>query len=308
MPLHDHLKRAISGLALLAALAAVTGADAQHRRMPVRTEEIPDTESGRPAASAERPTFKGRLMIYGPPELPLGAPPEHIKPAPKTEPVAEPAPAPEPTLAPSAAPAPVVAPPPAPVATPASTPPPIPVAAPKPAPTPPPALIAVPAPVPAPVVVVPAPAPPPPTPVAAPIIAPIAPVPMAAPAAPPRQAVALAAPSSAPAPAAPVAIEGKLIESIFFCLSPGLPQDWKRAWVEITDQGGGKEKSSKFRVSNIRDSNDEGEPLVPCNARELTGRIVSLNDKLPPDRRAWTRALLVIESDGEYELTYDYGK
>ena len=24
--------------------------------------------------------------------------------------------------------------------------------------------------------------------------------------------------------------------------------------------------------------------------------------------RAWTRALLVIESDGEYELTYDYAK
>jgi len=29
---------------------------------------------------------------------------------------------------------------------------------------------------------------------------------------------------------------------------------------------------------------------------------------VPPDRRAWTRALLVIDSDGEYELTYDYAK
>jgi len=105
-----------------------------------------------------------------------------------------------------------------------------------------------------------------------------------------------------------VAIDAKLIESIFFCLSPGLPQDWQRAWVEITDQGGGREKNSRFRVSNIRDSIDEGEPLVPCNARELTGRIVGLTDKLPPDRRAWTRALLVIDSDGEYELTYEYAK
>ena len=98
-----------------------------------------------------------------------------------------------------------------------------------------------------------------------------------------------------------------MIESIFNCLSPGLPQDWKRAWVEITDQGGGKEKDSKFRVSNVR-GNDEGEPLVPCNAQELTRRIVGLNEKLPADRRAWTRALLVIDSDGEYELTYDYTK
>ena len=105
-----------------------------------------------------------------------------------------------------------------------------------------------------------------------------------------------------------MAIEGKLIESIFNCLSPGLPPDWKRAWVEITDQGGGKEKDTKFRVSNIGHSSDEGEALVPCNASALTGSIVGLNEKLPPDRRAWTRALLVIESDGEYELSYEYAK
>ena len=100
MAVQDSMNRAISGLALLAALAAVTPADAQHRRLPVRTEEIPDTESGRPAASAEKPTFKGRLMIYGPPELPLGAPPDSIKPAPATEPVAA-EPKPEPAPAPS---------------------------------------------------------------------------------------------------------------------------------------------------------------------------------------------------------------
>ena len=105
-----------------------------------------------------------------------------------------------------------------------------------------------------------------------------------------------------------MAIESKLIESIFNCLSPGLPPDWKRAWVEITDQGAGKEKDAKFRVSNIGHVDDEGEPLVPCNAAALTGSIVGLNEKLPPDRRAWTRALLVIESDGEYELSYDYAR
>ena len=315
MASQSDMKRAIFGLVLLAACAVTTDADAQKRRLPTRAEEVPDTESGRPAASAEKPTFKGRLIIYGPPELPLGAPPEHIKPAPKIEPVAE-EPKPEPAPAPIAAPAPpVVAPLPAPVATPKPTPPPAPIAAPKPAPapTPPPAPIAAPAPVPtpppAPAVVVTVPTPPPPAPVAAPIRVAPTPAPIAAPArtpapAPPRPEVALAAPSSAPAPASPAAIEARLIESIFYCLSPGLPQDWKRAWIEITEQG----KNSIFRVSNIRDVNDAGEPLVPCNAQALTGRIVGLNEKLPPDRRAWTRALLVIDSDGEYELTYDYAK
>ncbi|MEW6691164.1 MAG: hypothetical protein AB1452_18970, partial [Pseudomonadota bacterium] len=99
----------------------------------------------------------------------------------------------------------------------------------------------------------------------------------------------------------------KLIESIFACLSPGLPQDWKKAWIEITDAGGGKEKASKFFVTNLR-GDDEGEPLVPCNAQEVTRRIVSLNEKLPPERRAWSRALLVIDSEGDYELSYEYPK
>jgi hypothetical protein len=322
--LHYLLRCAIPGLLLLAGVAATTDADAQRRRMPVRTEEVPDTESGRPAASAERPSFKGRMIIFGPQELPIGAPPEHSK-RPDAEPVAVPKPAPTPS-APVAVPAPAPTPPPAQAAVPAPAPtPPAPVAvplpaqvavpAPAPAPAPPPAaVVVVPAPTPQPAPVVVAPPTPPPAPAAAPIraapaVAPIAaPSRPAAPAAPPRQEVALAAPSSAAAPPAPMAIEAKLIESIFNCLSPGLPPDWKRAWVEIIDQGGGREKQAKFRVSNIGHASDEGEPLEPCNARALTGSIVGLNEKLPPDRRAWSRALLVIESDGEYELTYDYPK
>ena len=304
LPALHNLRSALTGLLLLSALAAVTDADAQRRRMPVRTDEVPDTESGRPAASAEKPAFKGRMIIYGPQDLPVGVPPEHTR-RPETEPVAEPKPAPTPPPPPAqiAVPTPT---PPAQIAVPTPTPPPAPVAAPKPAPTPLPVQIAVPAPTPPPASVA-API------LAAPVVAPIAapapaPARPAAPAAPPRQEVALAAPSSAAALAAPLAIDSKLIERIFNCLSPGLPPDWKRAWVEITDQGAGKEKDAKFRVSNIGHVDDEGEPLVPCNAAALTGSIVGLNEKLPPERRAWTRALLVIDSDGEYELTYDYTK
>jgi hypothetical protein len=312
---------------LIALLAMTTAGavEAQTRRMPVRTYEIPDTESGRPAASAERPTFKGRLLIYGPQTLPVTPPPEHVKkPEPEATPVAAPAPKPEPAPAPVVTP---VAPPPAPVAAPIPAPP---VQAAKPEPVPQ-APIAAPPPKPEPIA---APAPPKPVAVAAPKPEPVAapapkpepvvrdeprvrePVvrleparPAPAAAAPARRDVAMAAPSASAAasPATPVAIELKLIESIFTCLAPGLPQDWKRAWVEITDAGGGKEKVSRFFFSNLR-SDTDGEPLVPCNAQELTRRIVGLNDKLPPERRAWTRALLVIDSDGEYELSYEYPK
>jgi len=355
----DVLKRAATGLVLVTLLAAMHSADAQKRRLPSRAEEVPDTESGRPAASAEKPTFKGRLLIYGPSSLPVTPPAEHVKPAPESAPVAAPAesvtpapaapvaaPAPKPEPAPVVSVTPVPAPPP-PVTTPipAAAPPPVakpapaqepppPVAKPAPAQVPPPPPVAKPAPAPkplppvakpAPVVVPPAApatalAPPAPaaTPVPAPVVkpAPIAapapkPVPIvrSAPAAAPRQDVALAVPSAAavPSPAAPTAIDPKLIESIFACLSPGLPQDWKKAWIEITDVGADKEKDSKFYVTN-QYGDDQGEPLVPCNAPAVTRGILSLNEKLPPDRRAWTRARLVIDSEGEYELSYDYPK
>ncbi|MGH8765733.1 MAG: hypothetical protein ACRET8_08445, partial [Burkholderiales bacterium] len=69
----------------LAALLAMHAADAQqHKRMPSRTEPIPDTESGRPAASSEPPN--PNMMIYGPPDTPLGAPPSPPAPQPAAAP------------------------------------------------------------------------------------------------------------------------------------------------------------------------------------------------------------------------------
>ncbi|MEO8145946.1 MAG: hypothetical protein ABI654_17185, partial [Betaproteobacteria bacterium] len=72
---HHTMKRAVYGLVLLAALAAATDADAQRRRMPVRTEPIPDTETGGKAGSGNVEPQNPGMMIYGPPEPILGAPP-----------------------------------------------------------------------------------------------------------------------------------------------------------------------------------------------------------------------------------------
>jgi len=350
--MRENLKRAFVTAAALAALLASTADAQQRKRLPTRTEPVPDTESGRPAASAEAPTFKGRLLIFGPPSLPVGVPPEHSKPAPPEAvatpapaappaaaptpaPVVTPAPAPPPPLAapiPAALPAPIAAPAPAPVTAPAPAfaaiakpPPPPPAPAPViAAPAPPPPIVV--APQPAPTVAAPAlvavPTPPPvasPAPgvVAAPLVAPApkpAPVvvpPQVAVKPPPPQQVAAAAPPAVVAPAAPgpTPIETRLIENIFHCLSPGLPQDWKKAWIVITETGTAAERKqlAKFYFATTL-GDDEGEELVPCNAQALTRSITSLNDKLPPDRRAWTRARLVIDSDGDYELTYDYSK
>ncbi len=126
---------------------------------------------------------------------------------------------------------------------------------------------------------------------------------------PAKRDVAVIAP--APAPFTAPKLDAKLVEQIVTCLAPGLPQDWKRTWVVISDVEADSAKGSryeaKFYVTNSL-GDDEGEPLVPCNAQEISLRITRLNDALPPERRRWKTARLVIDSDGEFELKYDYGR
>lgn len=94
------------------------------------------------------------------------------------------------------------------------------------------------------------------------------------------------------------------MEQIFSCLAPGLPQDWKKTWVVVT---AGAAAVPKFYVTtSFRD--EDAEEFVPCNVQEIARRIVSLSDALPPDQRHWKSARLVIDTEGEYELKYDYAK
>ena len=101
------------------------------------------------------------------------------------------------------------------------------------------------------------------------------------------------------------------MEQIFSCLVPGLPQDWKKAWVVVSNVegtgGNAPAVAAKFYYStSFRD--EDGEDLVPCNAQEITRRITGLNDALPADQRRWKSARLVIDNEGEFELKYDYSE
>ncbi len=65
--------------------------------------------------------------------------------------------------------------------------------------------------------------------------------------------------------------------------------------------------AAKFYVTtSFRD--EDAEEFVPCNAQEIARRIASLSDALPPEQRRWKSARLAIDSEGEYELKYDYAK
>ena len=142
-----------------------------------------------------------------------------------------------------------------------------------------------------------------PTPVAKP--APAAPAPAAA--TPARGTIAAVVPAPALSPLAAPKLDAKLVENIFACLAPGLPQDWKKTWVVVTglDEAAGRRYETKFYYSNSF-GDDDGDQFVPCNSQEVTRRITGLSDTLPPDRRNWKTAKLVIDNEGDYELKYDY--
>jgi hypothetical protein len=137
------------------------------------------------------------------------------------------------------------------------------------------------------------------------VIAPIAipaPAPRPAPVVtPPKSAIAAIAPSQAPYTAPK--LDAKLVEQIFSCLAPGLPQDWKRTWVVITSAETSM-ATKFFFTSSYRD--EDAEEFVPCNAKEITQRITGLSDSLAPAQRHWKSARLAIDSEGVYELVYDY--
>ena len=95
------------------------------------------------------------------------------------------------------------------------------------------------------------------------------------------------------------------MEQIFSCLAPGLPQDWKRTWIVVTSAVPAAAAKFYF-TSSYRE--EDAEEFVPCNVQEITRRITALNDALPPGQRNWKSARLAIDSEGEYEMRYDYSK
>ncbi|HLX82125.1 MAG TPA: hypothetical protein VKS43_16225 [Burkholderiales bacterium] len=107
-----------------------------------------------------------------------------------------------------------------------------------------------------------------------------------------------------PAPVAPPKLDAKTVEQIFSCLAPGLPQDWKRTWITIIAEPA---VTAKFYfTASLRD--EDAEEFVPCNAQEITRQIVNLNGGLTAEQRRWKSARLMIDSEGEFELKYDYAK
>lgn len=102
----------------------------------------------------------------------------------------------------------------------------------------------------------------------------------------------------------------KAIQEIFDCLAVGLPKDWKKAWVVVSDWGeAGKERKYEGKFYYATSAADSaGTPLITCDAQKTAKGVIALNTALAPEKRRWKQARLTFTSEGKFDLHYDYGK
>lgn len=103
----------------------------------------------------------------------------------------------------------------------------------------------------------------------------------------------------------------RVVGRIFRCIAEGLPQDWKRAWIEIRElertlYATVRKYEARFRFATS-DTDTAGQPLVPCGTEEVVESVADLNGFLPEEQRRWTGATFAFYRDGRFEVKYDYG-
>ena len=97
------------------------------------------------------------------------------------------------------------------------------------------------------------------------------------------------------------------LEKIFACLAVGLPKDWRSATIEVIEiasSGGERQFEAKYTYTRTLESKPLA--LEPCDTTSPARGVHGLNDFLEPEKRQWKRAMLTFNSNGKFELKYDY--
>jgi hypothetical protein len=117
-----------------------------------------------------------------------------------------------------------------------------------------------------------------------------------------------AAAENKPAPETKPQTLDDVVQEIANCILAGLPAGWKLAQIEVIEVGRDakqREFEAKYSYSG---SDGKGAVFTPCDLREPARNVYKLNEALEPDKRNWTKATLVLSSEGKFELQYDYAK
>lgn len=98
-----------------------------------------------------------------------------------------------------------------------------------------------------------------------------------------------------------------MIQRIFTCMQEGLPDNWQRTWVVVTElprKGAEREFGVVFRYANSAEDL-RGQTLTPCKADSTPRDLYELDADL---MRQYGEATLVFYREGKFELRFDKPK
>lgn len=99
--------------------------------------------------------------------------------------------------------------------------------------------------------------------------------------------------------------EREVLSSIAQCLVAGLPQDWRRAEMNVMlPEPGADGGEVNYRVSRSLDGSLE--PFRPCDDHKPAQALVEMRKLQTQELARWNVARFVIYRDGKFDLKYDY--
>jgi hypothetical protein len=98
----------------------------------------------------------------------------------------------------------------------------------------------------------------------------------------------------------------KVAETIWGCLSVGLPEDWEHAFVLIKLNEPGAVNGDVRYVVLRKGAEDKPEPFQPCDLSKPALTILEARQYLPEERRNWNGARIAFHRNGNFEFNYDY--
>jgi hypothetical protein len=102
--------------------------------------------------------------------------------------------------------------------------------------------------------------------------------------------------------------ETRVVQSVVECLVAGLPEGWTHAEMIVELAKPGDSTGDVLYLVARKDAEDKLEPFTPCDFRKPARTLLETRKSQPPAKRGWTKARLVLQSDGKFALNYEYPK
>jgi hypothetical protein len=102
--------------------------------------------------------------------------------------------------------------------------------------------------------------------------------------------------------------ENRAIADIVDCMVKGLPEDWKRATMEVNLEKPFDETGSVRYVVSRVDGEAPSEPFEPCDVKLPAKTVIDLRQHQPADRQGWIGVQVTVLRDGRFGIRYGFPK